>query len=203
MNNKQDLQKLEIQSKDLPLKLDERLKTCCSFLRGRALADIGTDHAYLPAVLAATGKVPHAIASDIAEGPLRAAEKTLLEYGVEKLIELRKCDGLSGFLPGEAEDFVIAGMGGELIARILEAAPWLKAPGYRLVLQPMTQQPHLRRRLKLSLLLCDPLDMLFDKAADFPFFRSERRPNHNRAVLADLQRQGFALAANKLDLHQE
>ncbi len=129
------------------VKIDPRLAACAAFLRGKPLADIGTDHAYLPAALAKSGRIPRAIASDIAQGPLNAAEKTLRAYGVESLVELRKCDGLSGFLPGEAQDIVIAGMGGELIVKILSQAPWLKTGAYRLVLQPMTQEPVLRRWL--------------------------------------------------------
>ena len=139
--------------------LDERLEACARFLRGRKLADIGTDHAYLPAALAKAGKIPGAIASDIAEGPLRAAEKTLREYGVEPLVKLRRCDGLSGLRQDEAEDIVIAGMGGELIVKILSGAPWLKAEGYRLVLQPMTQEPVLRRWLSDN-----GFDVLFEEA---------------------------------------
>ncbi len=127
--------------------MSARLLACAGFLRGRALADIGTDHAYLPSFLAKSGKIPRAVASDIAEGPIRAAERTLREYGVENLVQLRQGNGLSVIDPGEADDIVIAGMGGDLIVQILSGAPWLRSERYRIVLQPMTQEPAVRRWL--------------------------------------------------------
>lgn len=125
-------------------RLDARLAKCASMLRGRAMADIGTDHAYLPVFLAVRGEIPSAIASDIGEGPLRAARRTIARFSVEHVVEARLSDGLSAIQPGEAEDIVIAGMGGELIARILSSADWLKCAGIRLVLQPMTMAVRLR-----------------------------------------------------------
>ncbi|MFR4144599.1 MAG: tRNA (adenine(22)-N(1))-methyltransferase TrmK [[Clostridium] leptum] len=69
------------------------------------------------------------------------------KYQVEDIVELRLSDGLQAFLPEEADFIVIAGMGGEVIASILGAVPWLKETGARLVLQPMTRAEELRRFL--------------------------------------------------------
>jgi len=130
--------------------LDPRLAKCAEMLRGVPLADIGTDHAYLPVFLAVQGRIPSAVAADLREGPLAAAKKTIARFHVETIVEARLSDGLAAVRPEEAEDIVIAGMGGELIARILSEAPWLKAEGKRLVLQPMTTAEILRSFLRES-----------------------------------------------------
>lgn len=128
-----------------PFSLGRRLALCASMVRdGAAFADVGTDHAYLPVFLAMRGRVRSAVASDVRPGPLRAAEKNVLRYGVSELVSVRLSDGLDGILPREADDVAVAGMGGELIAKIVGRAGWLRDPGKRLILQPMTSAPELR-----------------------------------------------------------
>ena len=128
--------------------LDKRLSAVAALVRpGSRLADIGTDHAYLPVHLVQAGVCPAAIASDIGAGPLEAARRTVTENGLSSEIALRLGDGLATVQAGEIEDIAIAGMGGETIAAILEAAPWVKKEGIRLVLQPMTRAEDLRRWL--------------------------------------------------------
>lgn len=112
-----------------------------------AVADIGTDHAYLPVWLLKQGKVRYAIAADLRQGPLDRARLTAKEFDCRENIDFRLCDGLSGIRPDEADCIVIAGMGGETIATILQAAPWLRDTRYTLVLQPMSAQNDLRRWL--------------------------------------------------------
>lgn len=114
---------------------------------GARLADIGTDHAYLPAALLLEGKIPRAIAADLRPGPLDRARATAHQYGCTGQMEFRLCDGLSGIRPEEVDAVVIAGMGGETIASILERAPWVRGSGAALILQPMSAQPELRRWL--------------------------------------------------------
>jgi tRNA (adenine22-N1)-methyltransferase len=127
------------------MNLDKRLGTVAALVRhGARVADIGTDHAYLPVYLLQAGVCPSAIASDIGEGPLEAARHTVTAAGLTDKISLRLGDGLAGIAPDEAEDIVIAGMGGETIAAILQAAPWVKNPALRLILQPMTRAEDLR-----------------------------------------------------------
>lgn len=108
-----------------------------------AFADIGTDHAYLPVWLLLNGRISHAIAADLREGPLNSARETAEQYGVSKQVSFRLCNGLSDLLANEVDTIAIAGMGGETIASILEAAPWTK-DGKLLLLQPMTSFPDLR-----------------------------------------------------------
>lgn len=113
--------------------------------QGARLVDVGTDHAYLPVWLLRNGRIQSAVASDVNEGPLRRGRETAQTYGVEDGITFRLCDGLNGIEPQEVDTVVIAGMGGELIARILEAAPWTREAA--LLLQPMSSQPELRQWL--------------------------------------------------------
>lgn len=128
--------------------LDKRLSAVAALVRhGSRLADIGTDHAYLPVHLVQVGVCPSAIASDIGAGPLEAARRTVTENGLTSEIALRLGDGLSTVTADEVEDIAIAGMGGETIAAILETAPWVKNRSIRLILQPMTRAEDLRRWL--------------------------------------------------------
>ena len=115
--------------------------------RGARFADIGTDHGYLPLWLILNGVVDSAIAADLREGPLERARETAARYGRQARVSLRLCDGLSGIAPEEADVIAIAGMGGETIAAILDAAPWTGERGKTLLLQPMTAQPELRQWL--------------------------------------------------------
>ena len=128
--------------------LDKRLSAVAALVRpGSRLADIGTDHAYLPVYLVQAGVCPSAIASDIGAGPLEAARHTVTAAGLTSEIALRLGDGLATVSAGEVEDIAIAGMGGETIAAILAAAPWVKDSRLRLILQPMTRAEDLRRWL--------------------------------------------------------
>ena len=135
--------------------LDARLSCAASFVRaGAVLADVGTDHAYLPIALLSCGAISYAYAADVAPGPLATAQAHLEECckelpALDEKIRLVLTDGLAGLdgVTPSVTDISICGMGGELIARILSDAPFVKHPGIRLILQPMTMQPVLRRWL--------------------------------------------------------
>ena len=125
------------------------LALCASLVReGSTLCDVGTDHGYLPIWLLKTGKIPQALACDIHPGPLEAARRDGAKYGVGEGLSFRLSDGLETVSPEEAEDIAIAGMGGELILRIITRAPWLRDPQKRLILQPMSSVPELRLGLR-------------------------------------------------------
>lgn len=124
--------------------LSKRLSAILSLIpEGARVADIGTDHAYLPIALAASGRAKSIIACDIHKGPLAVAAKNLAVSGAEG-VDLRLGDGLSPVREGEADTIVIAGMGGEVIASILAAADWVKTRRPLLLLQPMTSAEELR-----------------------------------------------------------
>lgn len=129
--------------------LDPRLALCAEFVRpGARLADIGTDHAYLPVWLARAGRIKSALACDLREEPLRRGQATIEKYHAQQLVTTRLSDGLQKVSPDECEDIVIAGMGGELIVTILSKAPWVKDESKRLILQPMSRAEILRGYLK-------------------------------------------------------
>lgn len=128
----------------MELTLTPRLRTVANMVRpGSRLADIGTDHAYLPVRLLLDKTIDFAIAADLREGPLEHARETAARYGVSEQVSFRLCDGLTGIRPGEVDTVVIAGMGGETIAAILGAAEWTKHD-VALLLQPMTSFSDLR-----------------------------------------------------------
>ena len=108
------------------LELTPRLRLLADWVPQDAkLADVGTDHAYLPVWLVLHGRVASAIASDLRKGPLERARETGRTYGAER-IDFRLCNGLADIRPEEADAVAIAGMGGETIAEILAAAPWTR-----------------------------------------------------------------------------
>ncbi len=128
--------------------LDNRLKMCASFVRGGSkLADIGTDHAYLPVWLCRRGVCPSAIAADINPEPLSRGRLTIEAAGMSGRVEARLSDGMKSIAADEADDFVLAGMGGELIARIIDDCSYAKAPEKRFIMQPMTRSELLIRYL--------------------------------------------------------
>lgn len=128
--------------------LDARLLAAAKFVREGAYAcDIGTDHAYLPVYLVLIGRASRALASDINKGPVMRAKESVAKYGVTDKIDVVLSDGLKGAEGYPVTDIIIAGMGGELIASILEDAKWVKNEKYRLILQPMTHAEILRKYL--------------------------------------------------------
>ena len=130
------------------IKLTNRLKAVAELVMPcDAFADIGTDHAYLPAWLIQNGVVRRAVASDIHKKPLENAQKTISLYGLENKINLRLSDGFEKILPEEAGEIAVAGMGGEQISAMIENTPWLKAVDKHLILQPMTHYEDVRRAL--------------------------------------------------------
>ena len=130
--------------------LTERLKAVYELVSlGAAVADIGTDHAYLPVELVKTGRVKKAIACDINQKPLLNAEKTVKSEGLLDKISLRLSDGLQMVEENEVDTVIIAGMGGEVISGIIGRAAWLKN-GKHLILQPMTCPELLREYLVLN-----------------------------------------------------
>ncbi len=128
------------------IKLDDRLSAVAGLVRnGKRVADIGTDHGYLVAYLVENGMCPSGIAADLRKGPLENARQTVIQQGLTDKIELILSDGLENIPENSCDDIVIAGMGGNLIAEILEKAPWVKSENINIVAQPMTHAEVLRQ----------------------------------------------------------
>lgn len=131
----------------MKLPLSNRLLACCDFVSpGDRVADIGCDHGYLGIYLLKNGIASNVIASDVNEKPLQSALHNAVKFGVKEHISFYLSNGVRS-IPREFDVLVCAGMGGDTMISILEAAPWLKDPKYRLILQCQSKRPELRRYL--------------------------------------------------------
>ena len=131
----------------MKIPLSSRLQVCCDFVKpGDRVADIGCDHGYLGIYLLKSGIAQAVIAADINQGPLDSAIRNSEKFGVRDKMTFYLSDGVQG-IPREFDTLVCAGMGGDTMISILEAAPWLKSPRYRLILQCQSKNGMLRRYL--------------------------------------------------------
>ena len=130
------------------MKLSGRLAALSAFVpQGARLADIGTDHAYLPIELVQKNIATSAVAGDVHIGPYQAAKDNIESLGLNHKISVRFGDGLSVLSPGEVDTVVIAGMGGSTIIEILNSNPEVTNSLSRLILQPMVATGAVRRWL--------------------------------------------------------
>lgn len=126
-------------------KLSKRLLRASSFAKKNDfIADVGTDHAYLPIYLYKAGIIRGAVVSDINEGPISRAKNNIREYSCENAIIPILSDGLCKIEEYSPNTVFILGMGGELIVDIISKAEWIKEKKTKLVLQPMTHAEILR-----------------------------------------------------------
>ena len=132
----------------MKLPISKRLLCCASMVQpGSRVADIGTDHGYLGIYLLQSGAARHVIACDLRKDPLENARRNAKLFGVDGKMELRLSDGLEKILPDEVDTVVMAGMGGDLIQKILSQCPWRKREGLQFILQPQSAGNVLRRWL--------------------------------------------------------
>ena len=131
----------------MKIPVSSRLQACCDFVHsGDRVADIGCDHGYLGIYLLKNGIAQSVIASDIREGPLQSAVRNSEKFGVRDKMTFYLSDGARN-IPRDFDTLVCAGMGGDTMVSILDAASWLKSPQYRLVLQCQSKNAILRRYL--------------------------------------------------------
>lgn len=130
------------------MKLSCRLETIASFVRnGSKIADVGTDHGYIPIYLVQKDIASFALAMDVRTGPLERAKSHIEEYGLEDRISLRISDGLTKLLPDEADTVIIAGMGGGLMIHIIEEGRHVWDTVEHWVLSPQSDIGDVRRFL--------------------------------------------------------
>lgn len=131
----------------MKLPISPRLLACASFVRpGERVADVGCDHGYLSIYLLKNGIASRVYASDVSPQPLQKAKLNAQKHEVSQNLSLHLCDGVRG-LPREFDVLILAGMGAETMEAIIGGGPWLRDPGYRLVLQCQSSQNELRRFL--------------------------------------------------------
>ena len=132
----------------MKIPISDRLLCCASMVRtGSRVADIGCDHGYLGIHLLLEGIADYVAASDLRPQPLEKAKINAAQYATADRMEFSVADGLAAIDPAKVDTIVCAGMGGDSIAAILEAAPWVSDPAYTLILQPQTSGNDLRRWL--------------------------------------------------------
>ncbi len=118
--------------------------------KGARVADIGCDHGYLSLYLLQSGRADFVHACDLREKPLATARENAARFGISEGLRLSCADGLRAVDPAAVDTVVCAGMGGDLIAQLLSAAPWIRDERYLLILQPQSGGSDLRRYLTES-----------------------------------------------------
>lgn len=160
------------------MQLSERLSSVASMVTaGNCLADVGTDHGYVPIYLYERNIISRGIAMDVNKGPLERARLHIAEFGFEDAIETRLSDGLAALKPGEADSVTIAGMGGPLIIRILSAYPEVTASLKELILQPQSEISEVRVWLYEHGYEIVEEHMVFEDGKYYPMFKAVKNPD--------------------------
>ena len=168
------------------MQLSQRLSSVASMVTaGNCLADVGTDHGYVPIYLYERNVIPRAIAMDVNKGPLERAALHIAESGMKEAIETRLSDGLTALKPGEADSVVIAGMGGPLIIRILSAHPEITESLKELILQPQSEISEVRIWLYEQGYEIIEEHMVFEDGKYYPMFKAVKNPEAEK--LTDLE----------------
>ena len=186
------------------LKLSARLRTLASLVpAGSVLADIGTDHAWVPAELLLSGRISQAVAMDIGEAPLERAAAHLTELGLLEQVSLRLSDGFAALRPGEADCVLIAGMGGQLMQGILTrglGANGIPGPSFRKGVRRYLFSPHTEWEEFRSYLaehefeLCDER-FLLEEGKYYLILVCEN--GDGEAAYREASEQGFSVSASR------
>lgn len=154
-------------------RLSERLHEIATMVsQGNRVCDVGCDHGFVSIFLVARNISPYVIAMDVREGPLSMARDHVREYHVEKYIETRLSDGLENYRPEEAQSLIVAGMGGPLMLRILETYPEKTISFKELILQPQSEIPAFRERIRELGYEIVEEKMVFEEGKYYPMMRA-------------------------------
>ncbi len=159
------------------MELSKRLRAVAGLVEeGASVADIGTDHGYIPIYLAENGICAKVFALDIRIGPLERAKFHIAKAGLESQIETRLADGLSGMEPGEADTMIAAGMGGSLVIKILSLSPDVTESLKTLILQPQSEISSVRRYLNANGFRITAEDMVEENGKYYPMMKAVHGP---------------------------
>lgn len=138
---------------------------------GGVLADVGTDHGYIPIALIQRQKITGAIAMDINRGPLARAQENIASAQLGDYIQTRLSDGVAALGEGEADSILIAGMGGELVIHILSEGEKVCKAASELILQPQSDIRKVREYLRLHHYKIVDEDMVCEDGKYYPMMR--------------------------------
>ena len=154
------------------MELSKRLKAVAELVTpGQKIADIGTDHAYIPIWLVEEKRAVSAIAMDINQGPLAKAKENIELHGLSSYIETRLSDGMKKLCPNEADSVIIAGMGGGLVMKILEDVKEKPLGIREWILQPQSELRRVREYLLASGYQVIAEDMVLDEGKFYPMMK--------------------------------
>lgn len=154
------------------MELSKRLQAAAGLIsEGNRLVDVGTDHGYIPIYLVQHKKIPSAIAMDVKKGPLSRAEEHIKQAGLSAYITCRLSDGLKELKPGEGDSLLLAGMGGNLIVRILKESPETLAFFREVALQPQSAHGLVRKTAEALGWRTQKEDMVFEDGKFYPMLR--------------------------------
>lgn len=167
------------------VKISNRLMTAAALVtQGYTLADVGTDHGYIPIYLLQQEKIPSAIAMDINEGPLERAKEHIALYGLQAYIQTRLSDGVVALKPGEVEAVLIAGMGGGLVMHILKDGEKVCQSAKELILQPQSEIEHVREFLREKGYTILAEDMVYEDGKFYPMMKVQYQGENENAQKA-------------------
>lgn len=156
----------------MAIHLSKRLKALANMVTdGNRLADIGTDHGYIPIYLCQTGKIPSALAMDIGKGPLQQAQTHIAEHGLSEQIKTRLSDGMAALQFGEVDTILIAGMGGGLVMKILSEGAEKLTGKEELILQPQSEIALVREFLRVRNFQILNEDMILEDGKYYPMMK--------------------------------
>lgn len=165
------------------IQISERLQHAAAMVTpGNRLADVGTDHGYVPIYLMQKGIIPNAIAMDINAGPLERAKGHIEQYGLGGYIQTRQSDGVAALQPQEADSILIAGMGGGLVMHILTDGKNVCTRAKELILQPQSELERARRFLDENGYVVDEEDMVLEEGKFYPMMRVHYEKEHAAGV---------------------
>lgn len=180
------------------MELSKRLQAVADLVTaGCRVADVGTDHAYIPIALVQEGRIPGAVAMDVNTGPLERARLHIAENRLEEKIELRLSDGLAALSPGETDSVVIAGMGGGLVIRILTEGAQTVRGVKECILQPQSEIEKVRAFLLEEGFLFLQENMVLEDGKYYPMMKVQ--PPKSEAVHSDASGNGVC-AWNETEL---